>query len=193
LIKQKELKELCDLIDFYHEHYSRRLSLLKTIYGVDDFEMSSRSRGVFRLFKTTRQIWGELLEFARRYDYDNDSTEWNIFDRGKNTISIVSRHDDNRFDSAYHSYILPEPEEYEFIPDLTYPDNNLWICWQAMGINDRKEYDFKNLWNAEDTYKFLTKKLIPKVIYDLEYRNKLFKPNFQKFLSTFNPNKYIGG
>lgn len=193
MIKQKELEDLCTLIDFYYKHYIEKLSQLSRIYGVENFEMSKRYRGVFRLFKTTRQIWCELLEFARKYDFDNDCTEWNIFDSGTNTIKIVSRHDDKRFDSAFHSYILPEPEEHEFLPNLRYPDNDLWICWQAMKINGGEKYSYRNIWTAEETYKFLTEKMIPKIIYESENQHKLIRQNFKKFLSKFDINRYISG
>lgn len=191
LIPPQELKDLCSLIDFYYEHYMKKITQLKSAYGINKFKMSSNHSGVYKLFKTTRLLWGDMLDFANKYDYDRGNTGWNIFDRGDNTIKIVSRPDDKRFSSIFHSYILPEPKEYDFLPNVRNPDNEVWICWKPMRIGYNEKFGFKDTWTAEETYNFLIKELIPKVIYDIENGKKIFKPKFKKFLSGFQIDNYI--
>lgn len=185
-VSANELKDVCELIDFYHEYYNQKMEHLKEKYGVNNFEMSPRTRGVYRLFKITISLWKKLLIFASKYDFELDNTEWNIFDRRNNIINVVSKEGDERFESSYHSHILSEPIEY----DLN-PTDQIWICWQPNSINQKQKFGFENIWTAKDTYDFLTEKVIPQVVYEAKNQNKLIKTNYNKFLSEFQIEDYI--
>lgn len=191
LISPEELNDLCNLIDFYHKFYVQKISSLKDYYGVSKFIMSTRTRGVYRLFKITRMLWAEMLDFALRYDFDSGKTEWNMFYRGDNTIKIVSRSDDERFCSIFHSYILPEPQDYDFLPNVLSPDYEVLVCWKPLRLGYKEKFGFKNTWTADDTYRFLTEQMIPRVIFELDNKNKIFKPSYSKFLSKYKITNYI--
>ncbi len=195
LILSHELKDLCQLIDFYYEHYIRKISKLKVMYGLNNFEISAKNSGIYRLFKITIGLWSDLLDFAHKYDLNSDQTEWNLFKKENYAIKILSRSNDKRFNTIFHSYILAELVDLtEFLDSdlLSHfkSTDEIWVCWKLLK-RDNSPFNFKNTWTAEDTYHFLIEKMIPKVVFDIDNQYRTSKQQFSAFLSEFEINDYI--
>lgn len=189
-----ELSELCEILDSYGESFLKWKDELCKKYEVLDLEESGIEPGAFRLFKVKRQLWYEMIAFARRFKYKEGKTSWHMFDADRGSIRVTSRDEDSRFISNFHAWIRAEQVETMWEANLVYPDEDVWIVWYPSHLVATDKYCFESRWSAKITKNFLVTEMIPYVIYELEHRNKrnkLFKKSFTKFRESFQVEHYV--
>jgi len=194
LLTYTELSELCEILDSYGESFLKWKNELCRRYEVFDLEKSGIYPGAFRLFKVKRQLWYEMITFARRFEYRDGKTPWHIFDADRGSIRVTSRDEDSRFTSSFHAWIRAEQVETVWEANLVYPDEDVWIVWHPSQLAATDNYSFEARWSAKITKNFLITDMIPYVVYELEHRNKknkLFKNSFTKFRESFQVEHYV--
>ncbi|OZV13545.1 hypothetical protein CIW83_03085 [Tissierella sp. P1] len=103
-----------------------------------------------------------------------------------------------RYENGYHTILHLEREDYRLFDNYRTPDNEVWIVWKPHftihSNNDIDNISENKNWTPRVAFKWLTKELIPKVIYENTVpSNFLGKPRitYSEFLKNFDINHYI--
>ena len=184
-----EVNQLLNIIDDFYELYIEAIKDIYKVFNWDSFPKRNIHRNELVLCKISKNIWFEIREFCRKFDFQNGNTEWHIFDATGSMIKILDKETLN-----FKAFIFPMIEES--IYNIYSREDDISIIWTDEYFWDRKIQYFEEneYWSPMVTYKWLVENLIPKVIYEIEIKgtNKLFTrgKSFESFRMEFNPGKY---
>lgn len=197
-----ELVELCEIIDDLSYYFLKCLSDIENKLGTYSFNRSRYKKTGYRLVNINRNVWKMIIEFTKEHDYMNGTSSWHIFDSNDGMIKVYTTQKDSRYNSGYHIILYPETKENIYYRTFKYPDQEMSIIWEPMqplsGQNTLENFNLKHFWNAEITYNWIIKDLIPQVVYyffNKDQKKNLFskfnKLSFDKFISNFEVSNYV--
>lgn len=190
-LEKFEVHELCLIIDHFFEKYINSLIELERYWATENFLPHSLKKG-YKLIKIKRSLWREILEFTKLHDYENGTSDWHIFDQNNYRIQICTVTPTHQLDVGYHSFIHPCSEDEDELLTLSSPEDFIWLTWKPEDRietpKDIRKINPKMIWNCEITYNWIIEFLLPKVVYELELRNKIIKKEtyYNDFLKNFN-------
>ncbi|MDN7242858.1 HNH endonuclease signature motif containing protein [Planococcus sp. N028] len=156
-----ELNNLCLIIDKFIKEYITALEYIENLLQANEFIPHEYDLTKYKLLKVRRDLWDSILTFSRKNDYEQGNDEWNIFDAtGNNIIKVYLKEKTKLFNEGYKCFI------HSFIEDSYSwkPSDYVWLVW--WDINHADEYKLREYWNVQQTYDWLTKELLPYVIYN---------------------------
>lgn len=143
LLTKQYVKELCLIIDNYANFYLKRLKLISQNLGILNFRYFKHARG-WKLINISKLLWQTLVKISKIYWHKNGNPSWCIFADVNDGLLIVK----NNNLSEIVTKIFP----YE-------TNNTIDMVWRHVE---------NSIWNAEETYNWLTKEFIPFTIYYVE-------------------------
>lgn len=188
-LEKDEVIQLLNIIDDFYEIYIEAIKEIYQVFNWSNFQKVDRYRNNLVLCKISKKLWFEIREFCRKFDYQNGSTEWHIFDATGSMIKIQDKETQN-----FRAFIFPMVEESKYHIS---PTEDVSIIWTDEYFWDKKIQYYKEneYWGPMVTYKWLIKNLIPKVMYEIEIKGtkKLFTPtkSFDSFKKEFDHINYV--
>ncbi|MEY9971842.1 hypothetical protein ABH966_002215 [Lysinibacillus sp. RC46] len=188
-LERDEVIQLINIIDDFYEIYIEAIKDIYEIFNWSNFRKINRLKNNLVLCKISKKLWFEISEFCRRFDYQNGSAEWNIFDVTGSIIKVLDKETQD-----FKAFIFPMIEESSY---QIYQAEEVSIVWTDEYFWDKKIHYFKEseYWSPIMAYKWLVEDLIPKVIYEIEIKGtkKLFTStkSFERFKTEFVLSNYV--
>ena len=204
--------DLSDMLDELFEIYTAKIDEFETKLKSKLFSTSSVYNEGFKIMKIKRGLWYYIHKFAEKHTYDNKSeSEWNIFGYDRFCLRVHLK--EKPF--LWSGNIILMPERYTDYTNYKNDDDEVVLTWNSLPPETYERKDnIDNILSVNEVYKWLTTKLIPYIIYDLEkeklvpyYKQekvaflKIFKltktissmkkPTFEEFLKVFDIKKYV--
>jgi hypothetical protein len=192
-----EIHQFYDLINRYCEKVKIHRKLVHEYYGGENFEYSRPVDG-YRLGKINRNLWRLMMKFAKKFDFDKGNSKWHMLDARNNAFMVTTNKTCQKYNSGFHTMLVPEQITDHFYQDFRYPDNDMWIVWRKKEPhvrNGAKSYSVKDKWNASVTFDWLTKEYIPYLVWYYETKKKVkflrYRYSFDRFKNEFDVSSYI--
>lgn len=195
----KIIVDFSDILDSLFEIYCERIKSFEEALKARLFQPSKRYYDGYKLIKIKRGLWYLIHEFAKSYGFRDGNTEWHIFGYDDSSLRVNFKN----IEFIWSGNIIISPESDDSYINFKSIDDEVVLVWNTLPYEkyERKNIESKIL-NLEDTYKWLTEKLIPKIVY--EYENSLIKPkwydkflkinrkiDYQVFISEFDISRYV--
>ena len=187
LLTLLELQQLCEVVDLLAPRFLDALLKRERADGTLRFAPDVLRNA--RLLRVKRALWREIQEFARPRDFANGQSRWHIFDVGGwGHIKIVRRR--GRDVLPFDTYVYSCSPEREFSGPNVEPEDEVYLCWDESESRTGKWNGLGvRAWTAEQTFHWLTEKLIPEVLRHAKRRHKL--PQFEMWRGKNDPPRYF--
>ncbi|MFJ7362862.1 HNH endonuclease [Peribacillus frigoritolerans] len=189
-LSYEEVFNLCTVIDKFIIEYIEAIKALEETIDCKEFIPNHYDSSKYHLIKVNMSLWKKILEFSREYDYEKGNSHWHIFDAsGNNMLKVYINSDIENYNEGHkciiHSFI---DNHYSWTPS-----DYVWLLWNDLSFS--QEYGFENYWTVKQTYNWLTKELLPKVIQeDSSVKTKgFFKKEKQCNTNIHFSNYYVDG
>jgi len=193
IIDSNDASELFELIHSFHEKAKIAQEKIHKYYGANEFA-TSQDNGGYILGRMKKGLWRALLRFGREFDMDNGNSEWHILDARIGSLIVSSNENRSELDPGFHTCFMTEN-----IPDESIFSGNdeVFLTWRKIEPNEG-EYNSRGYWNASTSFDWITKRLIPYVVWHSnaiteKKKFKLFRKSesFETFLQKFKIDDYL--
>jgi hypothetical protein len=164
-LSSEDIYTFCQVIDSYAEKYIEFISNIEDILMTHRFPISKRQNN-YKLITLTNVQWRQLVNFAFKHDVDRGNSQWHIFDGNGFYIKVYTNKKHDKYNVGYHAFFNSEfDEDIVLYSELAAKDKI--ITWEFVEDLNNRGVDCiceRENWNAEIAYRWLTEKLMPKVL-----------------------------
>ena len=198
ILSEEETYELCSIIDDFADEYIKALIEVEKKLGTIKFKKTKS--GSYKLIKINTTLWKQIVEFTAKNDSYKNNGEWNIFEPNEYMIKVFTQNH-QKYGNGYHAIIHLEREQSSYFDNYFFPNDKLWLVWKPYytiyrnkDVDDINVISDKKYWSLNTVFDWLSKELIPKVVYENTISYNVFgKPNitYKEFVEKFSISDYI--
>lgn len=175
-----------------HELYENFVNKIKNamhtyLENISDFEAKyeiysrfpMNNNYEFKLATVDKNIWIEMLKFANDFDWDNDKSEWNIFQRNDYYMHVFSPciSYNNKLDPCEHAILYGINKE-----DFYSNDIEIYLKVKNIIYNSKEnKIDVRKTWSVDMTYNWFKNEFFP-----FFCKNKKYSKDIIRFDNSYN-------